>query len=313
MEAQTPWAARSITGCRSARFRHRKCVVWLREYRFDGLRLDAVHAIPELGEISMLHDLSVAVGKLAAETRRHIICAWRTTTIPPARWTPARSAARQIRAQWNDDYHHAWHVWLTGETQDNYATTRRHRWLMLRCACVRLCLSGRSLRAFAAGSCAASRAASFIRRLRQLPAEPRPSANRALGDRLESNVSASAIEAALAITLLAPMVRCCSWRGMGSKHHSRSSAISRAISERPYATAGARNSQASMRNMATRFRPAGPPDVSIRHAGLAITQRTGGTQALALVQRLLAIRRREIVPRLRTRPLAGRMRRIAIY
>ena len=45
---------------------------WLDEYRFDGLRLDAVHAIAEPGEISMLHDLSHAAGELASATGRHI-------------------------------------------------------------------------------------------------------------------------------------------------------------------------------------------------------------------------------------------------
>ena len=45
---------------------------WLRDYRFDGLRLDAVHGIVEPGGPSLLHDLSVAAGRLAAETGRHI-------------------------------------------------------------------------------------------------------------------------------------------------------------------------------------------------------------------------------------------------
>ena len=69
-EAQTPWGSAIDYRVPQVRaFAIENALYWLREYRFDGLRLDAVHAIPELGEISMLHDLSVAVGKLAARNR----------------------------------------------------------------------------------------------------------------------------------------------------------------------------------------------------------------------------------------------------
>ncbi len=43
---------------------------WLDDYRFDGLRLDAVHAIVERGTQSILEDISKAVGRLAKEQRR---------------------------------------------------------------------------------------------------------------------------------------------------------------------------------------------------------------------------------------------------
>ena len=48
------------------RFAIENALSWLRDYRFDGLRLDAVNAIIEPGEISMLHDLSAAAGRFAA-------------------------------------------------------------------------------------------------------------------------------------------------------------------------------------------------------------------------------------------------------
>src|SRR5260370_5008137 len=99
---------------------------WLQEYRFDGLRLDAVHAIAELGEISMLHDLSLAAGKLAAETGRHIHLVLEnddnaTSLLAPCEATPHG----QYRAQWNDDYHHACHVLLTGESHAYYCHYHR--------------------------------------------------------------------------------------------------------------------------------------------------------------------------------------------
>src|SRR6201995_4147353 len=66
-EAQTPWgSAIDYRVKQVSDFAIENAVYWLQEYRFDGLRLDAVHAIPEQGETSMLESLSRAVGELAA-------------------------------------------------------------------------------------------------------------------------------------------------------------------------------------------------------------------------------------------------------
>src|SRR5436309_13235816 len=70
-EAQTPWGSAIDYRVPQVRaFAIENAVYWLDQYRFDGLRLDAVHAITEPGEISMLHDLSRAVGDLAAQAGR---------------------------------------------------------------------------------------------------------------------------------------------------------------------------------------------------------------------------------------------------
>ena len=45
---------------------------WVDHYRFDGLRLDAVHTIPEPGQSLLLSELSRAVGILAAASGRSI-------------------------------------------------------------------------------------------------------------------------------------------------------------------------------------------------------------------------------------------------
>jgi maltooligosyltrehalose trehalohydrolase len=72
-EAQTPWGSAidyRVTEVRA--FAIENALSWLRDYRFDGLRLDAVNSIVEPGGLSLLHDLSAAAGRLAAETGRHI-------------------------------------------------------------------------------------------------------------------------------------------------------------------------------------------------------------------------------------------------
>ncbi len=208
-EAQTPWGSAIDYRVPQVRaFAIENALYWLREYRFDGLRLDAVHAIPELGEISMLHDLSVAVGRLAAETRRHIHLVLENDDNSASALDAGQDPPRgKYRAQWNDDYHHAWHVWLTGETQGYYRDyTTSPMADVARALASGFVYQGEAsahrggqLRGEPSGELHPTAFVNFLQNHDQI-------GNRALGDRLESNVSASAIEAALAITLLAPMV-----------------------------------------------------------------------------------------------------------
>ena len=126
-EAQTPWGSAIDYRVPEVRaFAIENALYWLRDYRFDGLRLDAVHAIAELGETSMLHDLSVGVGQLAAETGRHIHLVLENddnaASLLDADEDPPHG---KYRAQWNDDYHHAWHVLLTAESHGYYRDYQR--------------------------------------------------------------------------------------------------------------------------------------------------------------------------------------------
>ncbi|MDE2605543.1 MAG: malto-oligosyltrehalose trehalohydrolase [Burkholderiales bacterium] len=90
---------------------------WLEEYRLDGLRLDAAHAIRDEGREHILHELSRRVRTAMHGRHVHLVLenednAWRH--LAP---TPQPGA---FDAQWNDDFHHALHVVLTGETQRYY-------------------------------------------------------------------------------------------------------------------------------------------------------------------------------------------------
>ena len=121
-DAQTPWGVAINYDNKNVRaFAIDNALHWLDHYRFDGLRLDAVHAIVTPGEPEILSDLSKAAGELAARTGRHIHLVLenddnRAAVLDPREEPPAG----RYRAQWNDDYHHGWHVLLTGEDAGYY-------------------------------------------------------------------------------------------------------------------------------------------------------------------------------------------------
>jgi maltooligosyltrehalose trehalohydrolase len=206
-DAQTPWGSAIDYRVPEVRaFAIENALYWLRQYRFDGLRLDAVHSIVELGEISMLHDLSVAVGHLAAETGCHIHLVLENDDNRVSVLDPAQDPPRgKYRAQWNDDYHHAWHVLLTGETQGYYRDYQRSP---LRDIARALGSGfvyqgeasghrGGKSRGEPSGGLAPTAFVNFLQNHDQI-------GNRAFGDRLENQAEPEAIEAALTITLLAP-------------------------------------------------------------------------------------------------------------
>jgi 1,4-alpha-glucan branching enzyme/maltooligosyltrehalose trehalohydrolase len=208
-DAHTPWGNAIDYGVPQVRaFAIENAVYWLREYRFDGLRLDAVHAIPEQGEIPMLHELSREVGKLAAETGRWLHVVLENDDNRAELLDPVTNPSRgKYRAQWNDDYHHAWHVLLTGEDKGYYSDyAPRPMDHIVRALSSGFAYQGEpsphrdgALRGEPSGKLPPAAFVNFLQNHDQI-------GNRALGDRLEAIAKPAAIEAALAITLLAPMV-----------------------------------------------------------------------------------------------------------
>lgn len=207
-KVNTPWGAAIDYRQPLVRdFAIQSALGWLRDYRFDGLRLDAVHEIAEAGTNPLLHDLSLAVGDLARQTGRiiHLMVENddnRASLLAPQIDPPDG----HYRAQWNDDYHHAWHVLLTGENGGyyrDYIADPRHyirRELMSGFGYQGEPSEHRNNRPRGEPSFALSPLAfiNFLQNHDQI-------GNRALGDRLERLAKREAIEAALAITLLAPM------------------------------------------------------------------------------------------------------------
>jgi maltooligosyltrehalose trehalohydrolase len=95
-------------------------LMWLREYHFDGLRLDAIHALYDRSATHFLEHLSSAVDSLAAHLGRHFVLIAESDLNDPRVVTPREAGGFGIDAQWNDDFHHAVHSILTGENNGYY-------------------------------------------------------------------------------------------------------------------------------------------------------------------------------------------------
>ncbi|BCF92060.1 malto-oligosyltrehalose trehalohydrolase [Paraburkholderia largidicola] len=84
---------------------------WLNEYRFDGLRLDAVHAI----------DNDDWLRRFADHVRAHVQHGRHVHLVLENERNTANLLDRHFTAQWNDDAHNTLHVLLTGEHEGYYA------------------------------------------------------------------------------------------------------------------------------------------------------------------------------------------------
>ncbi|WP_261376789.1 malto-oligosyltrehalose trehalohydrolase, partial [Nocardioides sp. J9] len=96
-------------------------LMWLRDLHVDGLRLDAVHALVDDSEVHLLEEMAVEVAALSAHQNRPLTLIAESDLNDARMVTPREAGGRGIHAQWSDDFHHAVHVALTGETSGYYA------------------------------------------------------------------------------------------------------------------------------------------------------------------------------------------------
>ncbi len=96
-------------------------LAWLRDYRLDGLRLDAVHALVDTRAVHLLEELSTAVDALAASVGRPLFLIAESDRNDPRTTDPREAGGLGVHAQWNDDFHHALHTAVTGESHAYYA------------------------------------------------------------------------------------------------------------------------------------------------------------------------------------------------
>jgi maltooligosyltrehalose trehalohydrolase len=170
---------------------------WIEEYRFDGLRIDAAHAIAE-------QDWFV---EMAAAVRSHIPSGRHVHLVLEHDGNAAGLLRRGFDAQWNDDGHHTLHVLLTGEKNGyyrDYADAPAE--LLARCLAEGFAYQGEASQhrgGAARGEPSASLPpTAFVLFLQNHD----QTGNRAQGDRLSTLAAPAALRAAQALQLLAPQI-----------------------------------------------------------------------------------------------------------
>jgi maltooligosyltrehalose trehalohydrolase len=120
----TPWGwALNFDGPHSDEVRRFFCdnaLMWLRDYHFDGLRLDAVHAIFDMSARPFLEQLGDEVRALSRQTGRPLLIIPESDLNDPRLLWPPEHGGFSLDAQWSDDFHHALHAVLTGERTGYY-------------------------------------------------------------------------------------------------------------------------------------------------------------------------------------------------
>jgi len=121
---KTPWgSAINYDGPDSDAVRHyvvSNALYWVTEYHIDALRLDAIHGIFDFGAIHILKELSLAVHGQAAHLNRQILVIAESDLNDTRIIEEPAKGGFGLDGQWNDDFHHALRVVLTGESRGYY-------------------------------------------------------------------------------------------------------------------------------------------------------------------------------------------------
>ncbi|HEV8022901.1 MAG TPA: malto-oligosyltrehalose trehalohydrolase [Candidatus Lustribacter sp.] len=183
---QTPWGAAIAVDVPDVRaYFTENAAYWIGDFRFDGLRLDATHAIVDEDWPSFLREVRAAALAACGPERRIAL-------IVENEHNDVTLLDEGFEAQWNDDVEHAAHVLATGETQTYYAPFAADPAGLLgralTCGFVRGPSSARfPLTAFVG----------FLQNHDQI-------GNRAFGERLSHLTTPAALRALTALILLAP-------------------------------------------------------------------------------------------------------------
>lgn len=121
---RTPWGNAwnyDDRGCDAVRrFVCENVAYWLRDFHFDGLRLDAVQAIVDTSPTHILAEIRRTAEAVAAETGRAIHVIAESGTNDVRLLDPLERHGDGLAGLWNDDFHHAVHTLLTGERNGYY-------------------------------------------------------------------------------------------------------------------------------------------------------------------------------------------------
>ena len=122
---KTPWGeAINYDGALSdgvRRFVIDNALMWLEDYGFDGLRLDAVHAICSFEAVHVLEELADEVRELGLRLGKDLALIAESDLNDPRLVHSVARGGYGLNAHWADDFHHAVHRYFTGEQAGYYA------------------------------------------------------------------------------------------------------------------------------------------------------------------------------------------------
>lgn len=299
-DVATPWgSALAVDEPAVAAFFRENALMWLEDYRFDGLRFDAVQAIGDSGFLDGLaQDIRARIGP---ERHVHLVLENEDNDA-------ARLGEGLYDAQWNDDFHNVLHVLLTGETSAYYQDfAERPAERLARCLAEGFIYQGEGSpnhdgkpRGTPSGHLPPSAFVAFLQNHDQI-------GNRALGERLPLLAEPAKLRAATALLLLGPQIPLMfmgdEWGSPSpflffTDFHDDLADVVREGRRREFAKFAAFSDPEAQKRI-----PA--PNAPETFAASRPERPTDAAEWEALYRRLLALRAEEIVPRLPGTRAAG--------
>lgn len=204
-DIHTPWGQAIDFRRREVRdFFTENALYWLTEYRFDGLRFDAVHAISEQ---DWLPEMGARIRQTIRERYVHLVLEHDGNAARLLAGAEGPTADAPFDAQWNDDGHHVLHVLLTGERDHYYQDyCERPAERLARCLAEGFVYQGErsplrhgEARGEPSAHLPPSAFVLFLQNHDQ-------TGNRAFGERLTTLARPPALRAAMALLLLSPQI-----------------------------------------------------------------------------------------------------------
>jgi maltooligosyltrehalose trehalohydrolase len=93
---------------------------WIRDFHFDGLRLDAVQTMIDDSPRHILEEIQTAAEEVAEQQQRHVHVIGETNQNDSRLTHPRAAGGYQLDGIWADDLHHSLHALLTGESDGYY-------------------------------------------------------------------------------------------------------------------------------------------------------------------------------------------------
>jgi maltooligosyltrehalose trehalohydrolase len=293
-DVSTPWGpAIDFRRPQVRRFFTENALYWLMEYRFDGLRFDAVHAITEPGWL----DEMAATVRATVEPGRHIHLVLENDA------NMADHLRHGFDAQWNDDAHHVLHVLLTGETEGYYEDyVEDCATKLARSLAEGFIYQGEpsphrngAPRGTSSSDLPPTAFVMFLQNHDQI-------GNRAFGERLTALADPAALEAAIALQILSPQIPLLF---MGEENASRTPFLFFTDHQNHELADAVRNGRrqefakfAAFADAATREAIPDPNAQTTFQQSMPVPDPERGVARRALYRNLLALRRNEIMPRL---------------